>query len=225
MSDQPFDVTPAPRRIHLPMSAEEARSLRLGETVLIDGEIVASAGLPTYQRIADHLARGEPLPLDLRDGALMHLGSYSRESAAGGLEVLYLNPTTSTRFNALMPGIVRGLNLHAVGGKGGLDAACVQALQDAGCVYLAFPGGACPLLSDALRGVREVGWPEMLVHYRLVRLAVQGLGPATVAIDAHGGSLYADVAARAQRRLAGEPDTTEGDGYAPPHMPALPVRR
>lgn len=213
-----------PRRIRLPMTADEARSLTLGETVLIDGEVVVSAGLPTYQRIAEHLQRGEPLPLDLRGAALLHIGSYTRETADGGIEVLYLNPTTSTRFNALMPGIVRGLGLHAVGGKGGLDQDCAAALQQAGCVYLSFPGGGCPLLSDALRAVLEVGWREMLTHYRLVRLAVQGLGPATVAIDAHGNSLYAQIAARARERLPQIGADMEAKRHAPPHMPALPRR-
>jgi len=46
-----------------------------------------------------------------------------------------------------------------------------------------------------------VGWSDMLMHYRLVRLRVQGLGPVTVAIDAHGRSTYADAQASAQARL------------------------
>jgi len=41
----------------------------------------------------------------------------------------------------------------------------------------------------------------MLTHYRLVRLKVEGLGPATVGIDAHGRSLYAEEQASARARL------------------------
>jgi len=186
----------------MPLDAAQARALRVGDTVRISGDIVVSAGLPTYQRIADHLRDGHALPINLRDGVLFHLGSYSRETQGGDLEVLYINPTTSTRFNALMPGIIRGLGLHAVGGKGGLDAECVKAMQDAGCVYLSFPGGGSALLSEALRGVREVAWPELLTHYRLVKLRVEGLGPATVAIDAHGNSIYAELQAGSQQRMA-----------------------
>jgi fumarate hydratase subunit beta len=47
----------------------------------------------------------------------------------------------------------------------------------------------------------EVGWRDMLVHYRVVRLAVEGLGPVTVGIDAHGRSLYAEEQASARERL------------------------
>lgn len=186
----------------MPISAQQARALRVGDTVLVDGDIVVSAGLPTYQRIAQHLRDGQPLPIDLNNGALFHLGSYSREKPDGTLEVLYINPTTSTRFNPLMPDIIRGLGLHAVGGKGGLDAQCAAAMREAGCVYLSFPGGGSALLSQALREVRQVAWPELITHYRLVQLRVQGLGPATVAIDAHGNSLYADLQAGSHQHRA-----------------------
>ena len=214
-----------PKRIRLPMTAEDARALQLGDTVLIDGEIVVSAGLPTYQRIAEqprHAANRCRWTCRARRCSTSAPTPATR--ADGSVEVLYLNPTTSTRFNPLMPGIVRGLGLHAVGGKGGLDAACAEALREVGCVYLSFPGGGCPLLSDALRAVLDVGWREMLTHYRLVRLAVQGLGPATVAIDAHGNSLYAQIAAQAQQRLPQIAADMGAERYAPPHMPALPPR-
>jgi fumarate hydratase subunit beta len=82
-----------------------------------------------------------------------------------------------------------------------LDAASVAAMQATGCVYLSFLGGGCTLLSQAVREVVEVGWIDMLTHYRVVRLKVEGLGPATVAIDAHGHSLYADAALQAQTHL------------------------
>ena len=185
----------------MPISAAQARALKVGDTVLIDGDIVVSAGLPTYQRIAEYVREGRALPIDLAQGVLFHLGSYSRETPQGELEVLYINPTTSTRFNPLMPGIIRGLDLHAVGGKGGLDAACAQAMKEAGCVYLSFPGGGSALLSEALRGVLQVAWPELITHYRLVKLRVEGLGPATVGIDAHGNSIYDTLKDSSRDRL------------------------
>ena len=90
---------------------------------------------------------------------------------------------------------------HAVGGKGGLDERCAEAMREVGCVYLSFLGGGCTLLSQAVKEVLEVGWSDMLTHYRLVRLKVEGLGPATVGIDAHGRSLYAEEQKTARERL------------------------
>jgi len=187
-------------RMHFPLSAEDARTLRAGDQVIMDGEIIVTAGLPTHQRLLGCLEGQEPLPMLMQGQTLFHIGSYSQERA-DRFEVLYINPTTSTRFNPHMPRLIEGLQLHAVGGKGGLDAASAEAMQRTGCVYLSFLGGGCTLLSQAVREVLEVGWSEMLTHYRVVRLRVEGLGPVTVAIDAHGHSLYADAALQARQSL------------------------
>lgn len=178
-------------RLHFPLSAADARQLHVGDQVLIDGEIVITAGLPTHERLLTCLDGQEPLPLDLQGASVFHLGSYLRETAEGH-ELVYLNPTTSTRFNPMMPRLIRDFGWHAVGGKGGLDAASAAALQAVGGVYLGFLGGGCTLLTQAVREVLQVGWTDMLMHYRLVRLRVEALGPVTVGIDAHGRSLYAE---------------------------------
>ena len=72
-----------------------------------------------------------------------------------------------------------------------LDDRRAEVMQEVGCLYLSFLGGGCTLLSQAVKQVVEVGWTDMLTHYRLVRLKVEGLGPATVGIDAHGRSRLA----------------------------------
>ena len=176
-------------RMQLPLSDADVRTLRAGDQVVLDGEMTITAGLPTHRRIQEHLDAGQPLPVDLHGGALFHLGSFSRDTEAG-FEVLYINPTTSTRFNAFMPGFIKQLGLRAVGGKGGLDRACAEAMREAGCVYLSFLGGGCPLLSDAVKSVVSVHWTDLIPHFRLVTLRVEALGPLTVGIDAHGNSLY-----------------------------------
>lgn len=187
-------------RLTFPLGADDARRLRAGDLVVIDGEIVITAGMPTHERLLACLDGREALPMALHGVSLFHLGSFSRE-VDGRFEVLYLNPTTSTRFNPFMPRLVEGFRWHAVGGKGGLDRHCAAALQKVGSVYLSFLGGGCTLLSQAIKEVVEVGWRDMLTHYRLVRLKVEGLGPATVGIDAHGRSLYDEEQQAARDRL------------------------
>lgn len=202
-------MTLTTHRMNFPLSKEDALQLRAGDQLIIDGEIVVTAGLPTHQRLIGCLDGHEPLPMLLNGQSLFHLGSYSQERAvtsndqpeASSLDLLYINPTTSTRFNPLMPRLIKELDLHAVGGKGGLDQACVEAMQQVGCVYLSFLGGGATLHTRAIREVLDVGWSDMLMHYRLVRLRVENLGPVTVAIDAHGRSTYAEAKAVATSRM------------------------
>ena len=198
-------------RMNFPLSESDARLLRAGDQLILDGEIVVTAGLPTHQRLIGCLDGIEPLPIVLHGQSLFHLGSFCQErktdgdpavaSRAANLALLYINPTTSTRFNPVMPRLIRELGLHAVGGKGGLDEACTEAMRQTGCVYLSFLGGGATLHTRAVRSVVDVGWPDMLMHYRLVRLKVSGMGPVTVAIDAHGTSNYADVLTSAKSKI------------------------
>jgi fumarate hydratase subunit beta len=192
----------ATHRLTLPLSEEAVRALRVGDLVVLDGDIVITAGLPTHQRILDHLEAGKALPMDLTGAAMFHLGSYSRD-VGGKFEVLYMNPTTSTRFNPFMPTFIRRLGLRAVGGKGGLDAASAAAMKEVGCVYLSFLGGGAPLLSAAIEAVVDVQWADLIAHYRLVKLRVRELGPLTVGIDSTGANVYEDLKAGAQQKLDG----------------------
>jgi fumarate hydratase subunit beta len=191
--------------LRLPLAREDVEGLVPGEMVTVSGPVTVSIGLPTHQRMVDLLAAGQPLPLDLRGGAFFHLSCYNRERAdGGGPEALYLNPTTSTRYNAFMPRLVEGAGLRLVGGKGGLDAASVEAMRRQGCAYLSFLGGGCTLLARAIRRVLSVHWPEYISQFRLLTLDVEALGPATVAIDAHGNSLYEQLARQARERLSAQ---------------------
>ncbi|WP_186108906.1 fumarate hydratase C-terminal domain-containing protein [Burkholderia gladioli] len=190
-------------RLHelkLPLAAGPVRALQLGDMVRLSGEITVSIGLPTHKRLAEAIERGAELPLDLRGGAFFHLSTYVNETPDGP-EALYLNPSTSTRYDAWMPTLIRGLGLRLVGGKGGLDAASAAALRECGCAYLSFPGGGLNLLSRSLRRVVAQHWTEYISQFRLLTLEVEQLGPATVAIDAHGNSLYQQLHERATQRM------------------------
>ncbi len=52
------------RTVQLPMTPDVARDLKLGEGIYLDGQIVATAGIPTHARILDFIERGEDLPVD-----------------------------------------------------------------------------------------------------------------------------------------------------------------
>lgn len=193
---------PTTHRLQLPLTEEKVRSLSLGDTVYLDGEIVvAGTGLPAHDRILRYIDEGKPLPIDLNGATILHFGSYSR-MVNGVYEVLYMNPTTSARFNRYMPEIIKTFGLRAVGGKGGFDAETAKAMKDTGCVYLSYLGGGCPVLSESIKEVLAVEWDDLVFQYRLVKLRVENLGPATVGIDANGNSLYDDLRSNAEKKLA-----------------------
>jgi len=188
------------RVLDLPITPEVARSLKLGDMVYLRGEAVVTAGFPTHQRLAACIDNGEPPPVEFAGKAFLHLGVMSEERD-GALQALYVNPTTSTRFNAFMPKIISQLGLTVAAGKGGLDEASVATMRAEGCVYLSMLGGGAPLLTDGIAEVIEAGWPDLIAQFRLTRLRLDMFGPLTVAIDAHGNSRYAELTESARAKL------------------------
>jgi fumarate hydratase subunit beta len=188
------------RVLRAPLTPDEARALRCGDVVFLSGEFVGTAGHPTHKRLVETIERGEAPPIDLNGAAFFHLGSASRESD-GRIQPLYVNPTTSTRFNPFIPRIVRHFGITALAGKGGLDAACVAAMQEVGCVYFSMIGGSAPLLTEGVLEVIETGWDDLIMQFRLTRFRIEKFGPLTVAIDAHGHSVYDELTASARSRL------------------------
>jgi len=200
-------MTITEHELTLPLSETAVRGLRVGDVVYLSGEIFATAGMPTHDRLLGCLDGVEDLPFDMAGAALFHLGSLNEEAEDGALRIVYMNPTTSTRFNGHMPRLIPGLGLRATGGKGGLSAQSARAMAEVGCVYLAFLGGGAEIITAGIKKVTGIGWPEMISHYRIARIEVERLGPLTVGIDAHGNSIYdqtTDAALRNRQAILDE---------------------
>ena len=146
----------------------------------------------------------------------------SRDSAPSAATAHHQKPVPQCGHQTTVT-LIRHFGLTAVGGKGGLDAGCVQAMQEVGCVYLSFFGGGAPLHSAAIEAVREVAYSDLVAHYRLVRLAVRGLGPLTVGIDAHGNSLFDTLQDQAQNRLPAADHTSRLATFSA--LPTIKSRR
>ena len=188
------------KSLTLPLTPETARSLKVGERVLLDGEATVTVGFSTHQRMVAAIEAGEKLPIDLTGGSFFHMGTCCYEKD-GRFLPHYVNPTTSTRFDALLPTIVRGLGLTAIAGKGGVGKEVVAALQEIGGVYFAMPGGAAPMLSAGVVERLETGWDDLIEQFRLSRFLFKSFGPLVVGVDAHGNSLYQNLSDQARDRL------------------------
>ena len=62
-----------PVSIKTPLSREEARKLRAGDSCLISG-VIYTARDAAHKRLCELLEKGEPLPIDLRDAIIYFVG-------------------------------------------------------------------------------------------------------------------------------------------------------
>ncbi|WP_048151585.1 FumA C-terminus/TtdB family hydratase beta subunit [Palaeococcus ferrophilus] len=169
-------------RLHTPLQREDVVRLRAGDVVYLSGRILTARDA-THRKILSLAELGE-LPFDLEGAVLYHCGPVVRKTSEG-YEIVSAGPTTSSRMNAYLEGIL-SLGVRGVIGKGGMNA---EPFKDR-AVYFAFTGGAGSLAAESIKRVVDVLWLEELgVPEALWVLEVEEF-PLLVAVDAEGNSLY-----------------------------------
>ena len=183
-----------PKTIKTPVNEEVARSLKLGETIYIDG-VVFTGRDEVHLHALDYLEKGKKIPVDFKGSALFHCGPIMKKVSDKWVAVA-AGPTTSSRMNSLEPQFIEKFKPGAIIGKGGMSQPTVDAMKKFGCVYLAITGGAAVLAAKGIKSVEGVEWFELGMPEAIWILNAEHFGPLTVAIDSHGGSLFAQVNAK-----------------------------
>ena len=180
------------------IAALDVRSLRLGEAVSLDGLVHTGR-----DRLHKHLFEGGALPagVDFRTSALYHCGPVMVRGASGAWRMVAGGPTTSSREEPYEAALIERFGLRLLIGKGGMGPRTLAACRAFGCVYLQAPGGAAALAAQAVERVEGVDFLEAFgAAEAMWHLRVKGFA-ATVAMDAHGNSLYERVARHSAERL------------------------
>jgi fumarate hydratase subunit beta len=180
-----------PKRLKTPISESDSRALKAGETIYLDG-VVYTGRDEVHIHALEHLEKGQKMPVDFKGAALFHCGPIMKK-VGDKWEVVAAGPTTSSRMNSLEPQFIEKFRPGAIIGKGGMSQPTIDAMKKFGCVYLAITGGAAVLAAKGIKSVSGVEWFELGMPEAIWIMNADNFGPLTVAIDAHGNSLFADV--------------------------------
>ncbi|MBR3470330.1 MAG: Fe-S-containing hydro-lyase [Lachnospiraceae bacterium] len=171
------------RQISLPMSKEDAKSLRSGDYVYLTGTIYTARDA-AHKRMQEALDRGEELPLDVKDNVIYYMGpSPARE----GRPIGSAGPTTASRMDKYAPALL-DLGLIGMIGKGKRSQAVKDAIVRNGAVYFAAVGGAGALLSKSILSSEVIAYDDLGTE-AIRKLAVKDF-PVIVVIDSEGNDLY-----------------------------------
>jgi fumarate hydratase class I len=168
-----------------PLTEEAVRALRVGDVVLISGEVYTGR-----DAVHAYLMKHDP-PVDLHGAVLYHCGPVMLKEGEQWV-VKAAGPTTSSREEPYQATVIERYGVRAVIGKGGMGKQTLDALERFGAVYLNAIGGAAQYYArtvEKVLGVHllELGIPEAMWHLRVKNFA------AIVTMDAHGNSLHADL--------------------------------
>lgn len=185
--------------LHTPLSEEDVRNLELDDVVYLSGEAYSMLYANHYTLILDLMEQGKEVPMNLKDGVIYNTGTIWRRGEDGNYDMRALGATTSSKFNAQTPPFIAATGIRAIIGKGGMDQATLNAMQEYGCVYLAIVGGCSAVYTPAAKLVDDY-WPELMpVDNQRLKFELHDFGPLFVAMDANGNSVYAECADNAAK--------------------------
>ena len=171
------------KRIQLPMTAEVVRSLKAGDSVLLNGPILTGRDA-AHKRLVALLDEGKELPVEVKDQTIYYVGP---APASPGHAVGSAGPTTSYRMDAYAPRLM-GIGLNGMIGKGKRNDDVINAMKKYGAIYFGAVGGAAALVSRSIESA-EVLCYEDLGAEAIHRFVVKDF-PAVVLIDAEGNNMY-----------------------------------
>ena len=169
--------------LHTPLSREDARALRCGESCLITGTIYTARDA-AHKRLCELAAKGEPLPFDIEGAIIYFVGP---TPAKPGQVIGSAGPTTSYRMDAYSPALI-ALGQTGMIGKGKRGEAVVEAMRQYGAVYLGAIGGLGALLGKCVKKAEVIAYPDLGAE-AVRRLEVENF-PVVVVIDSEGNNLY-----------------------------------
>ena len=176
-----------------PVSEEQVRQLRVNDTVTLQTTLF---GIRDATQI-HMLDRGRTTRFDLRGHAVIHTAPNVRkvdksDAFPAGYAPVCIGTTTSDRMERFTRPLMERHGVRLIVGEGGLRDGSQEAFRDIGGAYLAIVGGTAALETTWIDQIEDVDLddlnPESLWKFR-----IRNFGPLLVAMDSHGGSLYAEI--------------------------------
>jgi fumarate hydratase subunit beta len=171
------------KRVKAPLTRDEARALRAGDSCLISG-VIYTARDAAHKRLCELFERGESLPIDLKDQVIYFVGPTPEKE---GQIIGSAGPTTSYRMDAYSPTLI-SLGLTGMIGKGKRGPSVIEAMKTHGAVYFGAIGGCGALLSKCIKKSEVVLYGDLGAE-AVRRLTVEDF-PCVVVIDSEGNDLY-----------------------------------
>ena len=177
-------------KLKTPISEEEIRKLKIGDTVLLSGVIVTARDQAHKLMVEEKPDFIRPF---LKESVIYHCGPVVRKDEQGNWQFVSAGPTTSAREEPYQTTVIGEYNVRGVIGKGGMGSKTAEGLKKYGAVYFHAVGGAGTLIANRVKRVidvfklEEFGTPEAFWVIEVEDF------PLVVTMDAHGNSMHKEI--------------------------------
>lgn len=184
--------------LKLPLSEEQARSLKLGQMITVSGMLFTGRSRLHIRAIEENIVP----PLDYEKvNCFFHVGPVMRQEN-GEWKIVSIEPTSSIRFERYGADVIRKLGIRALIGKTTMGPRTAQALKEIGGVFLSKIGLCGNQIGARVKKVHGVHFLEELGKTEATWVfEVEKFGPFFVAMDAEGNNYFADLSREIENKM------------------------
>ena len=134
------------KKITLPITDEDIKDLKAGDSVLLTGSILTGRDA-AHKRLYELIEQDKPLPVDIKGELIYYVGP---APAKPGYAVGPAGPTSSYRMDKYAPSLL-DLGLKGMIGKGARNQDVIDSIVKNKCVYFVAIGGAAALIAKSIK--------------------------------------------------------------------------
>ncbi len=169
-----------------PISAEDLEDIHVGDVIYLTGELTTCRDV-AHRRVIEEK---RPLPVDIKDGAILHAGPIIRPLGGDQYEMVTVGPTTSMRMEKFEEAFIRETGVRLIIGKGGMGEGTMRGCRDYKAIHCVFPAGCAVVAASCVEKIIAANWKDLGMPETLWTSKVRKFGPLIVSIDTHGRNLF-----------------------------------
>ena len=156
-----------------PISAEDLEDIHVGDVIYLTGKLTTCRDV-AHRRVIEE---GRKLPVDIRDGAILHAGPIIRQRSEDDYEMVTVGPTTSMRMEKFEEAFIKETGVRLIIGKGGMGEGTMRGCRDNKALH-------------CVEKILSANWKDLGMPETLWTCQVKEFGPLIVSIDTHGRNLF-----------------------------------
>ena len=174
--------------ITTPVTRENLKDVRIGDVIYLSGHILTCRDV-AHRRLIEY---GRELPVDVRNGAILHAGPITREveGQSGKHEMISIGPTTSMRMEMFEKEFIEKTGVRIIVGKGGMGRKTEEGCREYGAIHCVFPAGNAVIAAVQVEEIEGVYWLDLGMPEALWYCRIHEFGPLIVSIDTMGNNIY-----------------------------------
>lgn len=169
-----------------PIQAEDLKDIKVGDVVYLTGMLTTCRDV-AHRRVIEER---RPLPVDIKDGAILHAGPIIRPLGDDQYEMVTVGPTTSMRMEKFEEEFIKETGVRLIIGKGGMGDGTMRGCRDHKALHCVFPAGCAVVAANCVEKIVSANWKDLGMPETLWTCKVKEFGPLIVSIDTHGRNLF-----------------------------------